>query len=138
MSATFLIVNPLQFCTCCIRLGVPSCILFVFCCLCFFVPMRVTRGTLVAHRYLYVPPSCRTAQYRRTFIHHSVSLQRFFYIVFDSVRLAGFKTGPMLHFSTELPSHFFSSIDFSCFLLWVGFVGLESSIKQSSVKDNCQ
>ena len=40
------------------------------------VPVRVTRGTLIAHRYTYVPPRCRTLQYRRTFILFSVSLER--------------------------------------------------------------
>ena len=39
-----------------------------------FVPVRVTRGTLIAHRYTYAPPRCRTSQYRLTFIHLSVSL----------------------------------------------------------------
>ena len=37
------------------------------------VPVRVTRGALVAHRYTYAPPSCRTLQYSRTFIPLSVS-----------------------------------------------------------------
>ena len=31
-----------------------------------YVPVRITRGTLIAHRYTYVPPHCRTS--RRTFI----------------------------------------------------------------------
>ena len=39
-----------------------------------YVPARVTRGALVAHRYTYAPPRCRTLQYSRTFIHFSVSL----------------------------------------------------------------
>ena len=30
--------------------------------------IRVTRGPLIAHRYTYAPPRCRTSQYRRTFI----------------------------------------------------------------------
>ena len=34
-----------------------------------YVPMRVTRGALVAHRYTYAPIRCRTSQYSRTFIH---------------------------------------------------------------------
>ena len=33
-----------------------------------YVPVRVTRGALVAHRYTYAPPRCRTSQYSRTFI----------------------------------------------------------------------
>ena len=39
-----------------------------------YVPVRVTRGALVAHRFTYALPRCRTSQYRRTFIHLSVSL----------------------------------------------------------------
>ena len=39
-----------------------------------YVPVRVTRGTLIAQRYTYAPPRCRTSQYRRTFISLSVSL----------------------------------------------------------------
>ena len=31
-----------------------------------YVPARVTRGALVAHRYTYAPPRCRTLQYSRT------------------------------------------------------------------------
>ena len=31
-----------------------------------YVPVRVTRGALVAHRYTNAPPSCRTSQYSRT------------------------------------------------------------------------
>ena len=27
-----------------------------------YVPVRVTRGALVAHRYTYAPPRCRTSQ----------------------------------------------------------------------------
>ena len=39
-----------------------------------YVPVRVTRGALVAHRYTYAPPRCRTSQYHRTFVTLSVSL----------------------------------------------------------------
>ena len=39
-----------------------------------YVPMRVTRGALVAHRYTYAPPRCRTLQYSKNFIPFSVSL----------------------------------------------------------------
>ena len=39
-----------------------------------YVPVRVTRGALVAHRYTYAPPRCRTSHRRRTFILFSVSL----------------------------------------------------------------
>ena len=33
-----------------------------------YVPVRVTRGVVIAHRCTYVPPRCRTSQYGRTFI----------------------------------------------------------------------
>ena len=39
-----------------------------------YVPVRVTRGAVIAHRYAYEPPLCRTSQYSRTFIPLSVSL----------------------------------------------------------------
>ena len=58
-----------------------------------YVPARVTRGALVAHRYTYAPPRCRTLQYSRTFIHFSVSLWNdLVNPVFDGVGLAGFKS----------------------------------------------
>ena len=37
-----------------------------------YVPVLVTRGALVAHRYTYAPHRCRTSQYRRTFVPLSV------------------------------------------------------------------
>ena len=57
------------------------------------VPVWVTRGALIAHRDTYAPHSCRTSQYRRTFIPLSVSLWNALVDpVFDGVGLAGFKT----------------------------------------------
>ena len=58
-----------------------------------YVPVRVTRGALITHRYTYAPPLCRTLQYRRTFIPLSVSLWNALVDhVSDGVGLAGFKT----------------------------------------------
>ena len=58
-----------------------------------YVPVRVTRGTLVAHRYAYAPQSYRTSQYRMTIIHFSVFLWNDLADpVFDGVRLSGFKS----------------------------------------------
>ena len=58
-----------------------------------YVPVRVTRSALVAHRYTYAPPRCRTSQYSRTFILLSVSLWNdLANPVFDGVGLAGFKS----------------------------------------------
>ena len=39
-----------------------------------YVPVRVTRGTLVAHRHTYGPPRCINSQYLRTFIPMWVTL----------------------------------------------------------------
>ena len=58
-----------------------------------YVPVRVTRGALIAHRYTYAPPRCRTSQYRITFISLSVYLWNDLVdLVFDGVGLAGFKS----------------------------------------------
>ena len=54
---------------------------------------RVTRGALVAHRYTYAQPRCRTLQYSRTFMPFSVSLWNdLASSVFDGVGLASFKS----------------------------------------------
>ena len=94
-----------------------------------FVPARVTCGALVAHRHSFAVPRCRTSQYRRTFVPHSVSLWNdLSYPVFDGVGLAGFHTdgGPT---STCWPNLFFMSPTFFLyfFLPWVGCVGWGSS-----------
>ena len=57
------------------------------------VPVRVTRSAMIAHKYTYAPPHCRTSQYLRTFIALSVSLWNDLgNPVFDGVGLAGFKS----------------------------------------------
>ena len=57
------------------------------------VTVRVTRGAVIAHRYTYAPPRCRTSQYRRTFIPWSVSpWNHLSDPVFDGVGLSGFKS----------------------------------------------
>ena len=58
-----------------------------------YVPVLVTRGAVIAHRFTYAPPRCRTSQYRRTFILWSVSLWNDLCDpVFDDVGLAGFNS----------------------------------------------
>ena len=58
-----------------------------------YVPVRVTRGGVIAHRRTYAPPRCRTSHYRLTFIPLSVSLwNNLGDTVFYGVRLAGFKS----------------------------------------------
>ena len=57
------------------------------------VPVRVTRYALVAHRFTYAPPCCRTSQYSSTFIPHSMSLWNDLADpVFDGVGLRGFNS----------------------------------------------
>ena len=57
-----------------------------------YVPVRVTRGALVPHRYTYEPPRCKISQYRRTFIPLSVSLWNdIANPIFVGVGLAGYK-----------------------------------------------
>ena len=58
-----------------------------------YVPVWVTRGALVAHRYTYAPSRCRTSQYLRTFIPLSISLWNDLADpAFDGIELAGFKS----------------------------------------------
>ena len=58
-----------------------------------YVPVRVTHGSVIAHRYTYAPPRCRTSQCRWTFVPFSVSLWNDLSDpVFDGVGLAGFKS----------------------------------------------
>ena len=68
-----------------------------------YVPVWVTRGPLVAHRYTYAPPRCRTSQYRTTFVPLSVSLwSDLADPVFDGVGLMGFKNRAMLFYWPKL------------------------------------
>ena len=56
-----------------------------------YVPGSVTRGALVAHRYSFAPPRCRTSHYRRTLVLLSLSLWNVLSDpVFAGVGLAGF------------------------------------------------
>ena len=58
-----------------------------------YVPARVTRGALLAHRHSIAPPRCRNSQYSRSFVPLSVSLRNDLSDpVFDGVALAGFKS----------------------------------------------
>ena len=78
-----------------------------------YVPVRVTLGTLVAHRYTYAPPGCRTLQYSRTFIPFSVSLWTdLANQVFDGVGLVGFKAGPMILYWPKLLYPYYSLLLF--------------------------
>ena len=96
-----------------------------------YVPMRVTRGALVAPWYTYAPPRWRTSQFRRTFIHLSV----FFWNdlvdpVFDGVGLVGFKTkantffiGPSCSILLEIYNFFHSPLSVNRLVLGAGVFG---------------
>ena len=57
-----------------------------------YVPVWVTLGALVAHRYTYAPPRCRTSLVPQDFCSPlSVPLNDLADLVFDAVGLAGFK-----------------------------------------------
>ena len=83
-----------------------------------YVPVRVTRGALVAHRYTYAPPRCRTSQYRKIFFPLSVSLWNdLANPVLYGVGPAGFKRranvffiGPSCSISTIVFYNFFLSL----------------------------
>ena len=96
-----------------------------------YVPVRVTRGALVSHRYTYTPPRCRTSQYSRTFIPLSVSLWNdLANPVFDGVGLASFKSRANAFYWPKLLDPYYSLLLFFPFLsfcLQVGIVGLGSS-----------
>ena len=58
-----------------------------------YVPVWVTRGAPVAHRYTYASPRCRTSQDSTTVIPLSLSLWTDLADqLFDGVGLAGFKS----------------------------------------------
>ena len=90
LSVTLLIVDLWQYCVCCIGSGVNRCILIMV----MHIPgpngpVLFTRGALVAHRYTYSIPRCRTSQFRRTFILLLVSMWNDLAdSIFDGVGLA--------------------------------------------------
>ena len=58
-----------------------------------YVPVRITRGAVIADRNTHAPPSCRTSPGRRTFIPLSVSLwNNLGDPVFDGIGLADFNS----------------------------------------------
>ena len=73
---TLHIVDLRQYYVCCARSGVIRCTLFIpYGALPEpYVPVRVTRGAVIAHWYTYKLPRCRTSEYCRAYIHLSVSL----------------------------------------------------------------
>ena len=92
-----------------------------------YVPARVTRDALVAHRHSFAPPRCRTSQDRISFLPLSVSLLNDLNDpVFDGVGLEGFQEQNQC-FPVGMISFGFVSYCFTFFFLpWVGCVGLGS------------
>ena len=96
-----------------------------------YVPVRITRGALGAHRYTYAPPRCRTSQNRRTFIHLSVSLWKDLADpVFDGVGQQVSRAGQMFFHWPKLLYPYYSLLLFFLFSysgLQVCIMGLWSS-----------
>ena len=83
------------------------------------VPVPVTRGALVAYRYTYAPPRCRTLQYRWNFIPLSVSLlNNLAHPIFDNVGTGGFQEQGQFFFiglSCSIPTIVFYYFSLSLF-----------------------
>ena len=109
-----------------------------------YVPARVTRGALVAHRYTYAPPRCRTLQQSRTFIPLSVSLWNdLANHVFDGVGLAGFKSRAnpsLLASAAHIPTivfYFFSLSLLSLYRLVLWGWGLRTDRVYATLSQPC-
>ena len=106
-----------------------------------YVPVRVTRGALVPHRYTYAPPRCRTSQHRKIYNPLSVSLWNDLADpVFDGVGLAGFKSRVNAFYWPKLLHSFFSSSIFTfLFFLsigWYCWTGFLQTIFNNSNNNN--
>ena len=118
-----------QYYVCCTKSGVTQCTL----CSAIpvpYLPVRVTRVGVIAHRDTYAASRWRTSQYRKTFIPFSVSLWNDFGDpVFDGVGLEGCKSRANAFLLAKLLSPFLSPAGFpsASFILWVGIAGLWSS-----------
>ena len=95
-----------------------------------YVPVRVTRGTVIAVRYTYAPSGCRTSQYHWNFISFSVSLWNdLFDSIFDDAVLTGFKSRANAFLLALLVALFLSHavFPFFYFILCFGIVSPGSS-----------
>ena len=88
-----------------------------------YVPVRVIRSALVAHRYTYAQPGCSTLHYSRTFILLSVSLLNDRADpVFDGVGLAGLKIRANRFLSAFVGrSHFVYYFSLSLLSVYIGW-----------------
>ena len=114
-----------------------------------YVPVQVTRDDLIAHRYTYAPPRCRTSQHRKTFISISVSLRNdLANPVFDGVGLVGLKAVSTLFYWPKMLAPFLSLLpsisllSFYRLVLWgwglrtIGCKSLAPSIALSTCLNN--
>ena len=95
-----------------------------------YLPVSVTSGVVIAHRYIYAHPHCGTSQYSRNFITLSVALwNNFSDPVFDGVGTGGLREeGQFLFIGLAARSLFIAYLfPFSSFILLVGMVMLGSS-----------
>ena len=84
-----------------------------------YLPVRVTRGTLVTHRYTYARPPCRTSQYSMIFISLTVALWN---DLANPVKVWDWRVsraGPMLFHWPKLLYPYYSLLLFSLSLLSV-------------------
>ena len=96
-----------------------------------YLPVRVTHGALVVHRYNYATPRCRTSQYRLAFILFPSCQYLFLTILvtFDGVVPPGLRAGPMIFYRLSCSLPIFSSTvslsRLSFYTVW--YYGLGSS-----------
>ena len=108
------------------------------------MPVQVTIGALVAHRYTYAPPRCRTSPYGRTFVPLLVSLRNDLADpVFDGVGLAGLKSranafiGPNCSVPTIIFNYFsISLLPVYWLVLWV--LGLRTESVYITLSQLCR
>ena len=85
-----------------------------------YVPMRVTRGALVAHRYAYAPPRCRTSQYSRTFVFSSCASGTILLTPYSMVcDWLVSRAGPMFFYWLMLLYPYYSLLLFFTFLFFL-------------------
>ena len=109
-----------------------------------YVPVRVTRGALVAHRCTNAPLRCRSSQYTTPFIPLSVSLWNYLANpVFDGALLAGFKSRANIFYWPKLLYSYYSLLLFLFFLSigWycgAGIFGLMGGVHHSLSALHCR
>ena len=109
-----------------------------------YVPVRVTSVALVAHRYTYAPPRCRTSQYRMTFIPSlcpSGTILLTPYLMVWDWRVS--TAGPMLFYYHKLCSiptivfYYFYPCSFFCnmyFYIWISHMVSEMT-SEANIND---